>query len=82
MSRAITLAGVLLLALLLPTLADAATVNRLVNMGSGPGMKYPAFYVVWPGWPLVVHSCGRYWCKVTYQGVVNGWVSALYINRP
>jgi len=80
MFRALTLAGALLLGLALPTLTEAATATTFVNIRSGPGMAHPSIYIAWPGWPLTVHSCGRYWCRVTYQGWVNGWVWASHIS--
>ena len=81
MFRAFTLTGALLLGLTLPTMAEAATASTFLNIRSGPGMAHPVIYIAWPGWPLVVNSCGRYWCSVTYQGWVNGWASVQYITQ-
>ncbi len=75
MTRALTLAGALVLGLTLPTLAEAAYTNGFVNIRSGPGMANPVIWVAKPGVPFTVHSCGPHWCNVTY-GLVNGWMSA------
>ena len=80
MIRALTLAGALILGLTLPTLVDAATATGLVNIRSGPGTSHPVIRIAWPGRPFTVHSCGKYWCKVTY-GVTNGWISAHHISK-
>jgi uncharacterized protein YraI len=73
--------GALILGLMLPTLAEAATTNGFVNIRSGPGMAYPVIWVAKPGWLFTVNSCRRHWCNVTYLSF-NGWISAHYISGP
>ena len=80
MTRALTLAGALILGLTLPTLVDAATATGLVNVRSGPGTSHPVIRIAWPGRPFTLHGCGKYWCKVSY-GVTNGWMSAAHISK-
>ncbi len=78
MFRAVTLAGAVILGLMLPTLAEAAYTTGWVNIRSGPGMKHPVVMVVWPGTPFTVQGCSRHWCKVNYGGV-RGWISAAHV---
>jgi uncharacterized protein YraI len=80
MVRSLTLTGAVLLGLMLPTMAEAATASTYLNIRSGPGMAHPVIYIAWPGWPMTVHSCDQYWCSVTYKWV-SGWASARYISE-
>ena len=79
MLRSLALAGPLLMALALPTLAEAATVSSLVHIRAGPGMKYPIIGLAWPGVQFNVHGCSRLWCKVSYFGL-DGYISTGWIN--
>jgi uncharacterized protein YraI len=78
MVRTVTLAGALLLGLVLPTLASAAHTTGWVNIRSGAGTKNAVVIVAVPSAALTVHSCSKHWCKVTYDGVT-GWASAAHI---
>jgi uncharacterized protein YraI len=79
MLRALMLAGALIVGVAVPTLADAATVTGIVNIRSGPGMKYAVLRWAWPGVEFTVQRCTRLWCRVTYFGV-DGWVSAHWVS--
>ena len=80
MVRTTTLVVALLISLVLPTLADAAS-TRWVNIRSGPGTHHPVVMVASPGTPLTVRTCGKLWCKVVTNAGVKGWISTEDISR-
>ncbi|MEP1208792.1 MAG: SH3 domain-containing protein [Rhizobiaceae bacterium] len=77
---------IFVLSLLISTLsfslsADAAWrgyASGDVNMRSGPGSRHSVRLVVPGGARVWVHSCRRFWCKITWRNRT-GWVSRRYL---
>lgn len=81
----LALATALILSLMVPVLASAATVNMAYDGGtiylrSGPGRDYKALGTVKDGASITVVSYGEIWSKVRTSSGKTGYIKNLYIN--
>jgi uncharacterized protein YraI len=78
--RAMTMAGALAAALVVPAAAEAAwygVAAGKVNLRTGPSTAHARITVVPAGARLTVFRCFS-WCQVRFAGIT-GWMSAKYV---
>lgn len=76
--RPLALVSIVLGAVALPAVAEAAYTTGNVNLRAGPDTGYQVLTTLPPGTHVRVLTCQPGWCQVRLQGTF-GWISSSYI---